>query len=102
MTSHHHVEPKKMYFVIFAALMAFTAITVAVSRVDLGALNVVVALAVAVTKAVLVILFFMHVRSSPPLTKLTVVAGFLWLAIMIALMLTDYLSRAWLPEPKGW
>jgi cytochrome c oxidase subunit 4 len=98
----HHVDTKKTYAAIFAALMVLTAITVAVARVHLGSLNIVVALAVAATKATLVVLFFMNVRHSPSLTKLTVAAGFVWLAIMLALTLTDYFTRNWLPSPAGW
>jgi cytochrome c oxidase subunit 4 len=98
----HHVEPKKTYFAIFAALMALTVLTVWASRIDLGAASVFVALAIAVVKAMLVVLFFMHVWHSSPLTKFTVGAGFLWLAILLALTLADYYSRNWLPTPEGW
>ena len=66
---------------------------------DLGALNTPVALTIAVLKALLVILFFMHVKDSPRLTWLVVASGFVWLGIMIALTLSDYLSRGWLPMP---
>lgn len=96
------VEPKKVYFAIFAALLALTLITTEVARFDLGAMNVVVALAIAVIKAVLVVLFFMHVRHSSGLTKITVVAGLFWMAILITLTLSDYASRAWLPLPRAW
>ncbi len=90
-----HIVSKKMYFVIFGALMALTAITVFAANIDLGSekLNTIVALAIAVTKAMLVILFFMHVRYSSKLTMLIVVAGFFWLGIMIVLTMSDYLSR---------
>jgi len=98
----HHVEPKKMYFAIFAALMILTTVTVAVAEIDLGPMNVVVALVVACTKATLVVLFFMHVRHSSPLTRLTVAAGFVWLVLLLGLTLSDYVSRGWLPQPKGW
>lgn len=98
----HHVEPKSVYFKVFAALMALTALTVWVSYRDLGDLSIVVALAIAVTKALLVILYFMHVRHSPPLTRVVVVGGFLWLVILLVLTLSDYFSRNWLPAPPGW
>jgi cytochrome c oxidase subunit 4 len=65
--------------------------------VDLGKWNPVVALAIACTKATLVILYFMHVRYSSKLTVLTVSAGFFWLMILITLSLTDYLTRSIAP-----
>ncbi len=72
-----HVVPLRIYFVIFASLMVLTAMTVAVAYYDLGPLNTIVALSIAVTKAALVILYFMHVRYSPSLTKLVVAGSFL-------------------------
>jgi len=95
-----HVSSPRLYLAIFAALMALTVITWLVAQVDLGWANDVVALAVAVTKAVLVILFFMHVRHSTRLTALTAIGGFFWLAILILITLSDYASRgALLPVP---
>ena len=87
------VTSPPLYLVIFLALMVLTAVTVWVAFQDLGPINDIVAMGIAVTKACLVILYFMHVRYSSRMTKITVVAGFLWLAIMIGLTLTDYLSR---------
>ncbi|MGI9108218.1 MAG: cytochrome C oxidase subunit IV family protein [Pyrinomonadaceae bacterium] len=97
-----HIVSKKMYFVIFGALMVLTAITVFAANIDLGSekLNTIVALAIAVTKAMLVILFFMHVRYSSRLTWVVVTGGFLWLFIMVGLMLSDYLSREMLALPR--
>jgi cytochrome c oxidase subunit 4 len=97
-----HAESKKIYFAVLAALMLSTLTTVEVARFDLGRLNVVVALTIAVVKAMLVVLYFMHVRHSPPLTKVTVAAGLLWLLILLALTLSDYVSRSWLPVPAAW
>ena len=94
-----HAESRKVYYAIFGALLALTYLTVAVSRIDLGRLNSVVALTIAVTKAVLVVLFFMHVRHSSRLTKLVVVGGFVWLALLIGLTMADFVSRAWLAIP---
>lgn len=88
-----HIVSKTIYFLIFGALMVLTVVTYLVALVDLGAMNVVVALAVAVTKAVLVVLFFMHVRYSTRLTKIVVIAGFFWLALLIVLTLADYFTR---------
>ncbi len=76
--------------------MVGTLLTVLAARVDFGAFNDVIAMTIAVTKAVLVILFFMHVRYSPRLTWVAVAGGFFWLGIMIVLTLSDYLSRDWL------
>ena len=93
-----HVSPKRMYFTIFGALMFFTALTVGVAFVDLGVLNFPVALGIAITKATLVILFFMHVIHSSRLTKLIVATGFFFLLVLFGLTLTDYLSRGWMPN----
>jgi cytochrome c oxidase subunit 4 len=95
-----HIVSVKGYVAVFAALMVLTVVTVLASRVDLGLLNTVVALAIAVFKATLVILYFMHVRYSTRLTQVTVVAGFLWLIIMIGLTFSDYLTRKWLELPQ--
>jgi cytochrome c oxidase subunit 4 len=89
-----HIVSKTIYFIIFAALMVLTVITYYVALIDLGRLNVIVALAVAVTKAVLVVLFFMHVRYSTRLTKIVVIAGFFWLALLVVLTLADYFTRS--------
>ena len=91
-----HVASISSYLLVFAALMVLTAVTVAVAFIDLGVLNDIVALTIAVTKAILVVLIFMHVLHSSRMTKLSIVAGFLWLAILIGLTLTDYLSRGFL------
>ncbi len=91
-----HVTPIRVYILVFLALMVGTAITVGVAYLHLGPLNDLVAMAIAVTKATLVVLYFMHVRHSSRLTKITVVAGFLWLAILVGLLLSDYLTRGFL------
>lgn len=92
----HTVSPK-IYLVIFTALVVLTVVTWSVAKLDLRALNAVVALTIAVIKATLVVLYFMHVRWSSRLTWVFVCAGFFWLAIMVALTLGDYLTRSWLP-----
>jgi cytochrome c oxidase subunit 4 len=94
-----HVISPRIYLAILAALLVLTTVTVAVAFMDLGALNNVVALSIAVAKAVLVILFFMHVRYSTPLTWLTVAGGFFWLLILLVLTYSDYVSRGWLGVP---
>ena len=94
--SDHIVSPK-IYLAIFVALIVFTMLTVEAARIDLGPWNIVVALVIATIKALLVILFFMHVKYSGGRTQLIVFAGFFWLAIMLALTLSDYTTRK--PEP---
>jgi cytochrome c oxidase subunit 4 len=94
-----HVSPLRTYFLVFLALMAGTAVTVWVAFFDLGALNNVAALAIAVVKASLVVLFFMHVAHSTRLTKLVVVGGFFWLLLLFLFTLADYMNRGWLGVP---
>jgi len=96
-----HTISKSTYIAIFAALMVLTATTVFVARIDLGPMNVVVALVIAVFKATLVVLFFMHVRYSPRIIALLIFAGLIWLALLIGLTLTDYLSRSWTARPSS-
>ena len=97
MTEHTapHIVPTKVYYAIFATLMALTAITVAAAYVDMGPLNTVVAVVIACFKAMIVVLYFMHVKYSTRLIKLTVIAGLYWLGILLALTLSDYLTRGW-------
>jgi cytochrome c oxidase subunit 4 len=96
-SEHAHPTPG-LYLVILTALVIGTCATWGIAFVDLGRWNPVVALTIAVIKAVLVILFFMHVYYSNKLTKLTVAAGFFWLLIMITMSLSDYLTRTFLPQ----
>jgi cytochrome c oxidase subunit 4 len=98
MDEHRSVEyrsVRRTYIFTYLALLALLAATVGIAFVDLGALNTIAALAIACLKAVLVAVFFMHVRHSGPATRIFVGAGLLWLLILIGLTLTDYLSRAW-------
>lgn len=94
-----HIVSKQVYFVIFGALMVGTALTVLAAFQDLESIftgaNTVVALTIAVTKATLVVLYFMHVRYSTRLIWVVVVAGFFWLGILFVLTMSDYLSRDW-------
>jgi cytochrome c oxidase subunit 4 len=92
-----HVAPKSMYYMVFGALFVVTILTVAASKVDMGALNNIVMLAIACTKASLVILFFMHVRWSSRLTWVVAMAGFFWLLILFGIGMSDYMSRGWVP-----
>ena len=90
-----HIVPKRTYYLIFLALMICTAVTVAVAFIDLGSFNSVVALTIAVVKATLVVLFFMHVKYSTRLTWAVVVGSVFWLGILLALTFSDYLTRPW-------
>ncbi|MBM3770348.1 MAG: oxidase [Acidimicrobiia bacterium] len=92
-TQAQHIVPLSVYYAIFAALMVGTAITVWVAFIDLGVLNTVAALAIACTKATLVILYFMHVRYSTKLTWAVVASSVFWLLILLALTFNDYLTR---------
>ena len=92
---HIHVTPLSTYFLVFGALAIGTLLTWFASTVDLGWANTPVALIIATTKAVLVILFFMHVIHSTRLTWVVVIGSFLWLGVLFVLTLADYLTRAW-------
>src|SRR5687767_625843 len=96
-----HISPKSTYYAIFGALMVLTGVTVAVAFVNLGVFNFPIALGIAITKATLVILFFMHVKYSSKLTKLFVAMAFFFMSILFGLTLTDYLSRGWKMYPGG-
>jgi cytochrome c oxidase subunit 4 len=93
-----HILPKRTYYAIFAILMFCTYLTWQVAYFDLGPFNTIAALAIAVFKATLVVLFFMHVRYSTRLTWAVVVGGVFWLCILLALTMSDYLSRGWIPQ----
>jgi cytochrome c oxidase subunit IV len=92
-----HVSPKSVYYSIFAALMVLTALTVFAAFVNLGVFNFPVALAIAVIKSTLVILFFMHVKYSSRLTKLVVVTSLFFLVILLGETFMDYASRGMMP-----
>ena len=97
-----HIVPVRTYVLIFLALIILTWVTTAIAFIDLGSFNVYVALTIAVIKATLVVLFFMHVKYSERVTKIYVAAGFFWLIIMIGMVLIDYISRTWLPINGAW
>ena len=92
-----HVVPVKVYVAVFATLLVMTATTTAISGVDLGPWNTVVALAIAFFKASLVVLFFMHVKYGSRLTQLVILGALLWLAILLVLTFSDFATRGWLP-----
>ena len=90
---HVHIDSVKTYSLVFLGLIAATVATTGVAFVDLGPFSVVVALAIAVFKMLLVALFFMHVRHSDKLTRLVVIGGLLWLGILIFFTLADFVTR---------
>jgi cytochrome c oxidase subunit 4 len=94
----HRVVPVRVYVTVFLVLIALTFTTVAVSKIELGEFNVIAALTIAVIKASLVVWFFMHLNQSTSMTKLFAGAGLFWLAILLAFVFADYVSRGWLPR----
>lgn len=91
----HAAPPTRLYFIVYIILMVLLALTVAVAQLDIGALGILIALTIATIKAVLVMLYFMHVRYSSRLTWIFAASGFAWLVIMYTLIMSDYLSRGW-------
>ena len=94
-----HIVPRKIYVIIWASLMLLLLLTWGVAQFNLGWFNAIAALTIAVTKMLLVILYFMHVRYGERRTWIFVAAGFIWLLIMIDLTLGDYLTRAMVRDP---
>src|SRR6266851_3394621 len=90
-----HVLARRVYYTIYTILMLCTLLTVWIAFLDLGPLNTIAALAIAVFKSVLVILFFMHVKYSPRLTWAVVIGSVFWLGILLVLTMGDYLTRGW-------
>ena len=98
-----HVVSVKIYLLIFFTLLALTATTIGVAYVDMGGhLNTVVAISIAVFKAMLVVLYFMHLKYSGHLLKIVAASGLLWLVILLSLTMSDYLTRDWIQPPTGW
>ncbi len=93
--SGHHIVSWRVYLTIFVLLCALTGVTVAVATYDFGTLNLLVALGIAITKATLVVLYFMHARYSGKLPALVIAASVAFFFILVFLTLTDYVSRPW-------
>jgi len=97
--SEQHIVSPKIYFTIFAVLMICTVLTVAAAEIDLNqyfrGLNIIVALTIAVLKASLVVLFFMHGKYSPKRTQLVIIASIFWLGVMLFMTMSDYVTRLW-------
>jgi cytochrome c oxidase subunit IV len=96
MTQHIHIVPLKTNLAVFVALLVMLLATVGAAELDLGRLNTIVALSIAVAKALIIMLYFMHVKYSGRITKVFAGAAFFWLGILIALSMSDYLTRGWL------
>jgi cytochrome c oxidase subunit 4 len=92
----HPLVSVSTYLGVFLALMLLTGVTVWAAGRDFGPYNTVVALVIAVTKATLVVLFFMHLKYAPPLVKLTVVAAIVFLGLLLVITMSDYGTRGWL------
>lgn len=90
-----HIVTPVQYTMVYGTLLVFTALTVIAAEFDLGVLNPIVALGIASFKAVVVILFFMHVKYQSRLIKMTVISGFFTFLVLITMTLSDYISRAW-------
>ena len=91
-----HVQPLRVYFGVFLALMALTALTVGAAFVNLGPANNIVALAIALVKSTLVILYFMHVKGNTKLVPVVILSGVFFLMILFLLLAADYGTRGWL------
>ena len=96
-----HISPVSTYLTVFGTLMVLTTVTVAAAFTNLGSMNFPIAIAIAITKATVVILFFMHVKYSSKLTKFVVASSLFFLACLFGLTFTDYLSRGWFTSPRG-
>lgn len=101
MSEHNesHIVPVKTYVLVFLTLILMTWVTAYVSTIDMGRLNVFVALSIAIFKASLVILFFMHVKYGSRLTKFIVLAGLYWLILLLFIAMVDLWTRGWMGVP---
>lgn len=95
----HHIIPVRTNLIVFACLMGLLVATVGIAYIDLGDFNLVAAMTIAAVKAMLIVLYFMHVRYSPRLVWLYSGAALVWLALLLGLTTADYLSRGWLDIP---
>jgi cytochrome c oxidase subunit 4 len=90
-----HIVPRRTYYLIFAALLVLTAVTVAVAFLDVGPLNTIAAMSIASIKATLIVLYFMHARYGSRLVWVFLGCGIMWLGVLLALIMSDYVSRGW-------
>jgi cytochrome c oxidase subunit IV len=94
--SENVVNPR-IYIWTCIALLALLALTWSIAYVNLGPFNLILALGVSITKAIVIALFFMHIKGSSRILHLAAVAGVMWLLILISLTLSDYSTRGWMP-----
>ena len=97
-----HIVPARTYVLVAAALLALTLVTTEVARINLGAMNALVAMLIATVKTLLVVLIFMHMKWSNYRSRVVAAVGLFWLAVMILLTISDYRTRSWLPGPGYW
>ena len=98
----HPIVSQKTYLMVFLGLAGLTILTTGAAFLDLGPFNTVVALVIAFSKMLLVVLFFMHVKQSSGLVRVVLLAGFFWMALLIGLTMSDYRTRGWTPAPDSW
>ena len=95
MRANSDIPTTRSYLINGAALLAFLALTIAAAYINLGLFNTVTAMTISFVKGMLIVLFFMHLRHAKPVMWIFAGAGFLWLAIMLTLAMSDYLTRGW-------
>ena len=93
--AEHHIVTPLQYAIVYGTLLVFTGITVGAAYIDLGPANPIIAVGIACFKAVIVILFFMHVLYQSRLVKMTVAAGFFTFLVLVTMTMSDYISRSW-------
>lgn len=98
-TTESHIITVRTYLIVYAALIVLLFATVGGAMLPLGALHLPVAMTIAVIKAVMIVLIFMHVYYSSALTKIVSIAALFWAALLLAITLADYFSRGWLDIP---
>jgi len=97
--TENHIITVRTYLIVYAALIVLLFATVGGAMLPLGAMHLPVAMTIAVIKAVMIVLIFMHVYYSSALTKITSIAALLWASLLLAITLADYFSRGWLDIP---
>jgi cytochrome c oxidase subunit IV len=96
------VSSIRTYAIVFVLLLVLATLTTAVSYIDLGVFNIVIAMLIAATKMLLVALFFMHLKYAVGLTRIVSIAGLFWLALLVAFSMADVFTRHWTPQGRPW
>jgi cytochrome c oxidase subunit IV len=102
MSSGPHIVPVKVYVAVWVSLLLLTGLTTGVAYIDLGVFNTVAALVIAVAKMMLVVLFFMHMKYTPGIPRIVIVAALFWLGLMMSITLADEKTRDWTPKAQPW